>query len=68
MSKVKGKMVCIVMPYDLYDKINASIQYKKRGIGKEIRRRLESTFSPGCTLAVTEEVLKPVVYNRDTSP
>jgi len=56
MNKAKGKTMCIVLPYDLYDKINASIQCKKRGIGKEIRRRLESTFTQGCPVAMTETV------------
>ena len=51
-----GKNVIVKLPYTLIDKLKAATQGKRNCMGKEIRKRLESTFSPGCPLAMTEAV------------
>ena len=47
------KNVMVRLPITLCEKLEAAVQ-GKHNVGREIRKRLESTFSPGCPLAQTE--------------
>ena len=50
------KAVTVRLPISLCEKIDGAIQGKRGGVGREIRKRLESTFTQGCPLATAETV------------